>query len=124
MSTRQQVLELGRRWAEAEQNADVAALEELATDDFTLVGPAGFVLHKPEWLDRYRTGSLTTHPLVWDEVEIRDYGTAAVAVGRHTQKAEYRGHPADGRLRVTHIAVLRDGRWLLAGLHLSPIAGP
>jgi hypothetical protein len=36
---------------EAEIEADAAALDALATDDFTLIGPAGFVLGKQHWLD-------------------------------------------------------------------------
>jgi hypothetical protein len=121
----EQVRNLGRRWVEAEQRGDVATLDAITAPDFTLVGPLGFVLNKQQWLDRYRTGALVTRSLIWDGIEVRDYGEAAVAVGCHTQQATYRDHPADGRFRVTHIAV-RDGgdRWLLAGLHLSPIGAP
>ena len=70
------------------------------------------------------SGDLVTRNLIWDDVHIRDYGDAAVAVGVHTQQASYRGTPADGRFRATHLAVRRDGRWLLAGIHLSRIGGP
>jgi ketosteroid isomerase-like protein len=120
-STDEQVRDLGRRWADAERRGDVAALEAMTTADFTLVGPRGFVLNKQQWLDRYRTGALVTRSLTWDEVEVRDYGSAAVAVGRHTQEAAYQGHPSDGSFRATHIYILQGGQWLLAGLQLSPI---
>jgi ketosteroid isomerase-like protein len=123
-STREQVRDLGRRWADAEQRGDVAALDAMATDDFVLVGPVGFVLDKQQWLGRYRSGTFVTHSLTWDEVSVRRYGDAAVAVGVHTQQAEYEGHPADGSFRATHIAVRRGNQWLLAGQHLSPIGGP
>jgi ketosteroid isomerase-like protein len=123
-TTEEQVRELGRRWAAAEQAADVAILDELAADDLTLVGPAGFVLNREQWLDRYRTGALVTSSLVWDDVTVRDYGDAAIAIGCHTQQAEYQGHPADGRFRATHFYVRQAGHWLLAGLHLSAIAAP
>jgi len=124
-STDETIRELGHRWADAEQRGDVAALDAITAPDFTLVGPAGFVLNKQQWLDRYRTGALVTRSLNWDEIEVRDYDEAAVATGCLTQQATYHDHPADGRFRATHIAV-RDGgdRWLLAGLHLSPIGGP
>jgi ketosteroid isomerase-like protein len=123
-TTDRQIRELGSRWSEAEQRGDVAALDALSVDDFTLVGPLGFVLNKQQWLDRYRTGALVTHSLVWDEIEVRDYGDAAVAVGSHRQRAEYQGNNADGRFRATHVAVRRGDGWLLAGVHLSPIGGP
>jgi ketosteroid isomerase-like protein len=123
-TTDQRVIELGSRWAEAERRGDVEALDALSTDDFTLVGPLGFVLNKQQWLDRYRTGALVTHSLVWDEIEVRDYGDAAVAIGCHSQRAEYQGNSADGRLRATHVVIRRGDDWLLAGMHLSALGGP
>lgn len=122
-STDEQVRELGRRWADAERRGGVAALEALTTTDFTLVGPLGFILNKQQWLDRYRTGDFVTRSLTWEEVDVRDYGHAVVAIGRHTQQAAYQGHPSDGSFRATHIAILQGGQWLLAGQHLSPISG-
>jgi ketosteroid isomerase-like protein len=123
-TTNEQVRELGRRWAEAEQRGDTAVLDALTTEDFTLVGPLGFMLDKQQWLDRYRSGDLVTRSVAWEDVDVRDYGAAAVAIGRITQQAEYQGRSADGRFRATHIAVRRDDRWLLAGLHYSPLGGP
>jgi hypothetical protein len=48
------LIELGRRWAQAEQDGDGAALTALTTDDFTFVGPAGFVLDRNFWANRHR----------------------------------------------------------------------
>jgi ketosteroid isomerase-like protein len=115
---------MGRRWAEAEQRGDVPALETMSTDDFTLVGPAGFVLSREQWFAGYRSGALEIQSLSWDDVQVRAYGDAAVAIGIRTQEATYRGHPAGGRFRGTHLAARHDGRWLMAGVHLSPMAGP
>ena len=123
-STGHPMLELGRRWVTAEQRGDVAALEQLTTEDFTLVGPLGFILGKPQWLDRYRTGALLTRHLTWADVEVRDYGDAAVAVGIHTQQATYQGRPVDGSFRSTHIAIHRQRQWFLAGIHLSSLGAP
>jgi ketosteroid isomerase-like protein len=123
-TTEQRVRELGSRWAEAEKRGDIDALDALSTDDFTLVGPLGFVLNKQQWLDRYRTGALVTQSLVWDDIEVREYGHSAVAIGSHSQRAEYQGNSADGRFRATHLAIRRGDDWLLAGMHLSPLGGP
>lgn len=123
-TTDQQIRELGDRWVRAEVRADVDALAELSTEDFTLVGPLGFVLDRGQWLQRYRTGELATTDLTWDEVTVRGYGETAVAVGRHTQQATFQGHPANGSFRATHVAVRQRDGWRLAGIHLSPIGGP
>lgn len=122
--TEAQVRELGRRWVEAECRGDTAALDELSTADFTMVGPLGFVLDREQWLRRYATGDLVTHELVWDELAVRDHGDVAIVVGRHTQRAGYQGNPVDGSFRATHVLERRGDRWLLAGIHMSPIGGP
>ncbi len=122
--THNKIRELGRRWADAEERGDADALSALTVEDFTLVGPLGFVLDKQQWLDRYRSGDFVTHSLQWDEVSVRDYGTAAIAIGRQTQRAAYRGAASDGQFRITHVVVRTGDAWLLAGIHLSPIAPP
>lgn len=124
-TTSAQIRGWGQRWCRAEERGDVEALDALTTQDFTLVGPLGFVLDKQGWLDRYRSGAMTTRWLCWDEVAVREYGTAAVAIGRQRQEGEYQGHPADGSFRTTHVFVRHgEGHWLLAGAQLSPIGGP
>ncbi|HEY2041584.1 MAG TPA: nuclear transport factor 2 family protein [Jatrophihabitans sp.] len=115
---------LGADWAQAEQTGDTKTLADLAAADFRLVGPFGFVLDKTQWLDRYATGDLVTQSLVWDEVEVRDFGRTAIAIGRHTQQATYQGRPADGQFRVTQVFVRENDQWLLAGMHLSQATPP
>lgn len=123
-STEQQIRNLGDEWIGAEQRADVAYLDAFAADDFTLVGPLGFILDKRQWLERYTGGAFATHSMTWTDVAVRDYGDAAVAVGAVEQEASYRGTPSNGKFRVTQIFVRGGDRWRLAGLHYSPIASP
>lgn len=122
--TRDELRELEHRFSEAEISSDVAVLDALATDDFTLVGPAGFVLDKQQWLERYRRRDLVTHSLRVEDASIRIYVNAAVTIARYIQQAEYQGHAVNGEFRATQIAVHDGTRWRLAGLHLSPMGGP
>ncbi|MFB8003924.1 nuclear transport factor 2 family protein [Nocardia sp. NPDC056000] len=121
MTTTDDILELGARWAAAEERADIAELDAIAAPDFTLVGPLGFVLDKQRWLARYRTGDLVTSSLTWHDVTIRDYGTAAAAIGTLTQQAQFNGTDANGSFRASQLFVHNGIHWTLAGLHLSPI---
>jgi hypothetical protein len=77
-TTHDELRTLQRRWTEAEIKADVAALDALATDDFTLVGPVGFILDKQQWLERYRQEDLVTHSLHFEDTMTRIWGSAAV----------------------------------------------
>jgi ketosteroid isomerase-like protein len=122
--TETEIRAAGARWAQAESAGDVHTLDELSAAEFRLVGPFGFVLDKAQWLERYSSGDLVTSSLVWDEVDVRDLGAAAIAIGRQSQQATYRDRPADGQFRVTQVFVRDNGRWLLAGLHLSHATPP
>jgi ketosteroid isomerase-like protein len=125
MEDRTRRLQLQRfvgEWADAERREDVAFLSEALTDDFIGIGPLGFMLTKDQWLGRY-AGGLSYDSFALDEVAARFYGGAAVATGRQSQAGEFQGNDASGEFRATLILAEQEGRWLLAGLHLSPIAG-
>ncbi|MDX3192461.1 nuclear transport factor 2 family protein [Streptomyces sp. MN03-5084-2B] len=124
MSTEEQVREFGRVWAAAEERGDTEALAGLATEEFRLVGPLGFVLDRAQWLARYGDGGLVTEKLDWAEVEVSDFGGTAIAIGVHEQVATHRGNPVNGRFRATHVLVREADGWRLAGMHLSPIGAP
>lgn len=119
----EELAQFARRWTDAERRGDVEALDTLLTDDFTAVGPRGFVLDKKRWLDRYASGALVHDAFTWDEVTIRRYGRAAVAVGVQGQQSVYDGRDADGHFRVTQMIVEDGGAWKLAAVHLSPTGG-
>jgi ketosteroid isomerase-like protein len=120
----QELADLDRNVTRAEVDGDVATLDTLATEDFMLVGPVGFVLDKQQWLDRYRGGGLRTHALAYEDAVTRVHGDCAIRIGRHVQEAEFQGRSVNGEFRATHIAVRDGGRWRLAGIHLSSIGGP
>src|SRR5439155_2877916 len=85
-----QILDLGRRWADAELRADVEALDGLLDADFVCVGPLGFVLNKEQYLGARRSGDLKQEAFGWQDVQVRVYGqAAAVAIGTEVQKTTY-----------------------------------
>ena len=118
----EQILELGRRWAEAERRGDADALDALLHEDFVGVGPLGFVLDKRQWLEPRRNGDLKNSTFEWQDPSVRVFGDAAVVIGTQVQESTYQGRDASGRFRVTQVAARSGDRWSLAGMHLSPIA--
>jgi ketosteroid isomerase-like protein len=112
------------RLSAAERAGDAAALEELLTDDFELVGPLGFVLDKPQWIAQYRAGNLAYSRLEVEPLSSRTYGDVALVIGTRDQEATYQGTPTPARLRMTAIVVADGDRRRLAGLQFSPIAPP
>jgi len=109
-------------WAAAELAGDTDLLDVLLTDDFMGIGPLGFSLSKPQWLDRHHHG-LAYDAFDLDETQVRSYGDAAIATARDTQRGTAFGHPIPEALRATHV-LIRDGqRWRLASVQMSFIAG-
>jgi ketosteroid isomerase-like protein len=119
---------LGEDWAAAELRGDTVTLGRILADDFVAVGPRGFMLSKEQWLSRHDSGNLTYEAFEWDEVTVRVHGDATVMIGRQTASAVYEDgevrHEIQDQFRTTLIFVEEQGRWLLLGLHLSPIAEP
>jgi ketosteroid isomerase-like protein len=116
---REQILSFAHDWADAERRGDVDFLARNLVDDFVGVGPRGFPLTKEQWLARYRSGDLRNESFALQEVAVRDYGEAAVAVGIQDQRTSFQGHDASGRFRATLIVVRQAGRWLIAGWQAS-----
>ena len=121
MATIDELNTFGRTWANAELRGDVNALNDLLADDFSGVGPLGFLLTKEQWLARFSSGDLKYESFVWDQTDSRLYGDAAVVVGRQTQSGTHQGNPIQAQFRVTQTLIQQSGRWQLAALQLSPI---
>jgi hypothetical protein len=120
---KQEVTRLADAWIAAELRGDVAFLERTLADDFTAVGPLGFVLSKREWIGRHLSGNMAYKALALDEITVRIYDRAAVLIGRKVQDAAYRGNSVKAQLRTT-VVLVHQGEWQLVGVHMSPIGAP
>ena len=118
-----QIDEFLSTWAAAERDADVATLDAVLTEDFVGVGPLGFTLPKAAWLARHRDGDLTYETYDLEEVQTRVHGDAVVVTARQVARGAFRGRPTPEALRATLTLVRDEGRWWLAGIHMSFIAG-
>jgi ketosteroid isomerase-like protein len=124
VSNQTQLLEKSLRgWATAELSGDATFLGRNLTDDFIGVGPYGFLLTKDEWLERHESRKLRYESFRLDEVRVRLYGEAAVVIARQMTKGKYEENDLPGNLRATLFFVQQEGQWLLAGIHMSFIAG-
>src|SRR5262245_13859469 len=100
-------------WTDAECRGDIAALDDLLTDDFLGVGPLGFTLSKQAWLARHEPGNLTYETFSLDELETRVHGDAALVTTRQRARGDFQGRPTPEAVRAT-LAVVNDaGAWRL-----------
>jgi hypothetical protein len=110
-----------QRFDAAELAADTETLQELLTEDFLSIGPKGFLLTKPEWIDRHV--HFTYHALDTSDVDIRTYNSDTALV-RNIQRnrATYQDTESEIAVRVSQTWVRQDGAWRLAGIQFSPLA--
>ena len=123
MTAQDGVLDLVQRWAAAEEGNDAKALDGLLADGFAGVGPFGFILTRDQWLARFANGLVNRSSVVTD-LQVRDYGTAAVGIGVLAQETSWQGTDNSGRFRVTLVAVQEGEGWRLAHVHIGPLQGP
>ena len=123
MTAQNGMLDLVQRWAAAEQRNDAGALDGLLADGFAGVGPFGFILTRDQWLARFANG-LVNRSFTVTDVQVRDFGTAAVGIGVLAQETSWQGTDKTGRFRVTLVAVQEGEGWRLAHVHIGPLQGP
>ncbi|MEJ7870705.1 MAG: nuclear transport factor 2 family protein [Rubrobacteraceae bacterium] len=82
---------------------------------------------RQQWLARHEAGNLKYESFGLDEIQVRLYEDAAIAVCRQTAQGVYEDetgrYDIDEQFRATLIFVEQQGSWRIAGLQLSPILG-
>ncbi len=110
------------QWTTAERAGGAETLATLLTNDFSGVGPLGFVLPRPAWLDCDHQG-LTYEQFSLEEIQIRLHADVAVVTARNNARGGYRGQPLPEALRATIVIVPKSEALELAALHMSSITG-
>lgn len=121
-----ELTQFDHEWSAAEVRGDRPALDSMLTDQFVGIGPRGFALTKAEWLDRHASGDLNYRSIEVTEIDVYDYGDAALVTSVQSQDGSYQSHDIRGAFRTSQMMVRDDGRWRLASIQYSqysPMAG-
>ncbi len=98
---------------------DVAALDRIYADNYTLVNESGELTTKAPRLAAIKSGELKYESISFDEVNVRLYGNTAVATLRSMSKAQSKGQEIGGQFRVTLTLVKMKGRWQVVAAHVT-----
>ncbi len=109
-------------WNRLRQQGEAAALAPLLAEDRLLTHSDGRMQHKADDLQALATRPRRTPRIDNEDVRIRRYGDTAVVTGTSVQAAVSDGPPWEGRLRVTRVWVLHDGRGQRVASHSSHLA--
>ena len=83
-AVRAEILALENQWATAIERQDAAAFERLAAEDFRFIEDDGHVLDRAQYIAARSHNPENVESAVQDEIEVRQYGDAAIATGRST----------------------------------------
>ncbi|MCZ7587604.1 MAG: nuclear transport factor 2 family protein [Gaiella sp.] len=112
-----ELVELAHDLARAVAEHDVARLEELLADEFTLQGAAGR-LDRAEFLEA-AAGPYEIDEFAYEQIDPEIYGNTAVLVSRYSQSARLDGRDLSHRMHVTDIWTRRDARWQIVRRHAT-----
>ena len=110
-AVRAEILAIEKQWATAIERQDAAAFERLAAEDFRFIDENGRVLNRAQYIADRSHNPDNVESAVQDEIEVRQYGDAAIATGRSTLHGTRNGAPFVYRFRWTDVYVRRAGRW-------------
>lgn len=106
------ILALETAWNHAEQNKDVAALDQLLSGTMVYIDYDGSFQSKAEFLATVKAESLHPEQIVNEEMTPHIYGDAAVITGIYREKGISKGKPYSRRGRFTDTWVKENGTWV------------
>jgi len=108
------------RWNEARAHADVATLDRILVDDWTVTHANGTTDSKAQYLADLRSGARTFGgPVTVSDFVVRAYGDTAVAAGSSQSTVTLNGRPQGGALHLTRVYVKRNGAWKMIVSHAT-----
>ena len=105
------ILALETAWNHAEQNKDIAALDQLLSGTMVYIDYDGSLQSKAEFLATAKSESLHPEQIVNEEMTPHVYGGAAVVTGIYREKGISKGKPYLRRGRFTDTWVKENGTW-------------
>ena len=108
---KQEVLQAEQAWTTAFLQLDLATIEQLMADDYTIIQPEGAVWDKAKTLASLRSEQRHWDAASSDELSVRLYGETAIVIGRWTAKGVNHGQAFDYQARYQAVWVKRAGRW-------------
>jgi Domain of unknown function (DUF4440) len=109
--TQQEILKINADCNSAELRADIKAMDDCETSDFTHTHASGKVEPKAEYLKGIESGAHKFLALDLSEVHVRSYGCAAIVDAHLHLRANNSGHMADVSDLLTTVWVKQHGKW-------------
>jgi hypothetical protein len=114
VSTEASLLDAAARLAQAEQQGDIPALEQILAPDYRGYDPSGRPQDRAGVLRGYAEGGgVKVTTLLQSDLRARVLGDAGLVAGINVMRGQQGHEHFDFRLRFLDVYAWRDGRWQL-----------
>jgi len=119
-SVEEEIRAMEHRFNDARAKADVAALDQMLVDGWTVTHANGTTDTKAVYLADLKSGARKFSGAVTEsDVTIRVYGDTAVAAGSSNSTVTLNGQAQGGALHFTRVYVKRNGAWKMIVSHAT-----
>ena len=108
---RKMVAALEQQLAEAHRTLNLEAIENLLHPDYLIVQPGGTIENRSEIISSLKSGTRHWDVAESDQLDVRVYGTTAVALGRWHAVGQNAGQSFDYTARFLSIWIKDKGSW-------------
>ena len=123
MSTEASLLDAAGRLAQAEQQGDISALEQLLAPDYQGYDPSGRPQDRAGVLRGYAEGGVRMTTLRQSGLRVRVLGDTGLVAGINAVRGQQGTEHFDFRLRFLDVYAWRDGRWQLVASQDTRLPG-
>lgn len=111
---------LEKQWNDARAHADIATLEKMLDDGWTVTHANGTTDSKAKYLADLQSGARKfSGDVTESDVTIRFYGDTAVVAGSSESSVTLNGQRQGGSLHFTRVYVKRNGAWKMVVSHAT-----
>jgi ketosteroid isomerase-like protein len=115
----QEIRQRETRRFEAVVRGDIAALDDILSDDLSYTHATGVYETKAEFIAKLKSGQLKYESLTPEDMLVRVYGTTGVVTGVARVKVQVKGEPLSFQLRFTDVYVKKGDRWQMVAWHAT-----
>jgi ketosteroid isomerase-like protein len=110
----------GRQWDKAIAENDVLQIEKFMADEWVIVGTAGGITPKTNFLDYIRSGDLVHTRMDFEDIRVEVYENTGIVTSKGTSSGTYKGEPFSYYEWSTSVYTLQDGHWRCVLTMLTP----
>ena len=120
--TAQALIALENKWVDSLMKSDTAALDSIFADAYVDTDEHSQRSDKQGVLSVLKSGDLKMESIKLSDMQVHDYGDAAVVTGSASQAGNFKGQSLVPKIIFTDTFVKQSGKWRAVASHRSPAA--